>query len=77
MAQSMAKHFTLGALLRFTAPSIAMVIFTSIYGIVDGLFVSNFAGKTAFAAVNLILPPVIILSTMGYMLGTGGSALIA
>ncbi len=45
MAQSMAKHFTLGALLRFTAPSIAMVIFTSIYGIVDGLFVSNFAGK--------------------------------
>lgn len=77
MAQSMAKHFTLGALLGFTAPSIAMVIFTSIYGIVDGLFVSNFAGKTAFAAVNLILPPVIILSTMGYMLGTGGSALIA
>ncbi len=77
MTISMAEHFTWGKLLRFTFPSILMVIFTSLYGIVDGLFVSNFAGKTAFAAVNLILPPVIILSTLGYMLGSGGSALVA
>lgn len=77
MTTSLSQHFTWGALLRFTAPSILMVIFTSLYGIVDGLFVSNFAGKTAFAAVNLIIPPVIILSTLGYMFGTGGSALVA
>lgn len=54
-----------------------MFIFTSIYGIVDGLFVSNFVGKTAFAAVNLIMPPIMILSTVGFMFGTGGSALVA
>lgn len=77
MAVSMGKHFDWGALIRFTLPSIGMFIFTSIYGIVDGLFVSNFAGTTAFAAVNLIMPVVIILSTVGYMFGTGGSALVA
>ncbi len=77
MTVSMEQHFDWGSLLRFTFPSILMVIFTSLYGIVDGLFVSNFAGKTAFAAVNLIMPPIIILSTAGYMFGTGGSALVA
>ena len=73
----MDKHFTWGQLLRFTLPSIVMFIFTSLYGIVDGLCVSNFAGKTAFAAVNLIMPPIMILSTVGFMFGTGGSALVA
>lgn len=77
MPVDMSKHFTWGALLKFTAPSIAMMIFTSLYGIVDGLFVSNFAGKTAFAAVNLIMPFVMILSTAGFMVGTGGSAIVA
>ncbi len=74
---SMEEHFDWGKLIRFTLPSIGMFIFTSIYGIVDGLFISNFAGTTSFAAVNLIMPVVIIFSTVGYMLGTGGSALIA
>lgn len=77
MAVDMAKHFNWGALLKFTAPSIAMMLFTSLYGIVDGLFVSNFAGKTAFAAVNLIMPFIMILSTAGFMIGTGGSAIVA
>ena len=77
MPISMDKHFTWGQLLRFTLPSIVMFIFTSLYGIVDGLCVSNFAGKTAFAAVNLIMPPIMILSTVGFMFGTGGSALVA
>ncbi len=77
MTTDMSRHFTWGALLKFTAPSIAMMIFTSIYGIVDGLFVSNFAGKTAFAAVNFAMPIIMILSPVGYMIGTGGSALVA
>lgn len=58
-------------------PSIAMMIFTSIYGVVDGFFVSNFAGKTPFAAVNLIMPFLMIVSTVGFMFGTGGAALVA
>ena len=73
----LSDHFTFRKLLRFTFPSIVMMIFTSIYGIVDGFFVSNFAGKTAFAAVNFIIPFLIILSTPGFMLGTGGSALVS
>ncbi len=77
MTQDMSRHFSWGALLRFTAPSIAMMIFTSIYGIVDGLFVSNFAGKTAFAAVNFVLPIIMIPSAVGFMIGTGGSAIVA
>lgn len=77
MTQDMARHFTWGALLRFTLPSIAMMIFTSIYGIVDGLFVSNFAGKTAFAAVNFVMPIIMIPSAVGFMIGTGGSAIVA
>ncbi|SPF68907.1 Multi antimicrobial extrusion protein [Propionibacterium ruminifibrarum] len=73
----MSRHFSVRALLRFTLPSISMMIFTSIYGIVDGLFVSNFAGKTAFAAVNLIMPFIMILGTLGFMMGSGGSALVS
>ncbi len=73
----LSEHFTNKKLLKFTLPSIAMMIFTSIYMIVDGLFVSNFAGKTAFAAVNLIMPVLMILGTIGYMFGTGGTALVS
>ncbi len=63
--------------MRFVLPSIAMMIFTSIYGVVDGLFVSNFTGKTAFAAINLIMPFLMVLGGFGFMVGTGGSALVA
>lgn len=73
----LSDHFTYGRLIRFTLPSIGMIIFTSIYGVVDGFFVSNFAGKTPFAAVNLIMPFLMILSTVGLMFGTGGSAIVA
>ena len=74
---ALSDHFTFGRLLRFTLPSIAMMIFTSIYGVVDGIFVSNFAGKTAFAAINLIMPYLMLFGTLGFMLGTGGTALIS
>lgn len=77
MRIQLSDHFTTGKLLRFVAPSIVMMIFTSIYGVVDGLFVSNFVGKTAFAAVNLIFPLLMILGALGFMIGTGGSALVA
>lgn len=70
-------HFTYARLFRFVLPSIVMMVFTSIYGVVDGLFVSNFAGKTAFASINLIMPFLIILGAMGFMLGTGGTALVS
>ena len=73
----LAGHFTYGRLLRFTLPSIIMMIFTSIYGIVDGFFVSNFVGKTSFAAVNFIMPVLLILGCVGFMFGTGGGALIS
>ena len=73
----LSDHFTYKTLLRFTIPSMIMMIFTSIYGIVDGFFVSNYAGKTAFAAVNFIIPFLIIISTPGFMIGTGGSALVS
>lgn len=73
----LSDHFTYRRLLRFTLPSIAMMIFTSIYGVVDGLFVSNFVGKTPFAAVNLIMPFLMMLGALGFMFGTGGCALIA
>ena len=77
MKIQLSDHFTTGKLLRFVAPSIVMMIFTSVYGVVDGLFVSNFVGKTAFAAVNLIFPLLMILGALGFMIGTGGSALVA
>ena len=70
-------RFNYRKLLRFTFPSIIMMIFTSIYCIVDGFFVSTFAGKTAFAAVNFIMPYLMILGTLGFMFGAGGSALVA
>ena len=73
----LSDHFTYGRLLRFTLPSIAMMIFTSIYSVVDGFFISNFAGKTAFAALNLIFPFIMILGGMGFMVGTGGTALVS
>ena len=73
----LSDHFTNGRLLRFTLPSICMMIFTSIYGMVDGFFISNFVGKTAFASVNLIMPMLQILGGVGAMLGVGGSALVA
>lgn len=73
----LSDHFTYKKLLRFTLPSIVMMIFTSIYGVVDGLFVSNFVGKTSFAAVNFIMPFLMMLGAVGFMFGTGGSALIA
>lgn len=77
MKIQLSDHFTYRRLLRFTFPSIVMMIFTSIYGVVDGFFVSNFVGKTPFAAVNFIMPFLMILGAVGFMFGTGGSALIA
>lgn len=73
----LSDHFGYRRLIRFTIPSILMMIFTSIYGVVDGFFVSNFVGKTSFAAVNFIMPFLMITGVMGFMFGTGGSALIA
>ena len=73
----LSDHFTFRRLLRFTLPSMVMMVFTSIYGVVDGIFVSNFAGKTAFAAINLIMPYLMVFGTLGFMVGTGGSALVA
>ena len=77
MRIKLSDHFGYKRLIGFTLPSIAMMIFTSIYGVVDGFFVSNFAGKTPFAAINLIMPFLMILSTLGFMFGTGGSAIVA
>lgn len=77
MKIQLSDHFTYKKLLKFTFPSIVMMIFTSIYGVVDGFFVSNFVGKTPFAAVNFIMPVLMILGAIGFMFGTGGSALIA
>ncbi len=73
----LSEHFTYKKLARFTIPSIGMMIFTSLYGVVDGLFVSNFVGKTAFAAINLIMPYLMILGAIGFMVGTGGNALVS
>lgn len=73
----LSEHFDYKRLIRFTIPSIVMMLFTSIYGVVDGFFVSNFAGKTPFAAVNFIMPVLMILGCIGFMFGTGGSALLS
>ena len=72
MSISLSEHFTYKKLLRFVFPSIIMMIFTSIYSVVDGLFVSNFVGKTALAAINLIMPFIMGISALGFMIGTGG-----
>lgn len=77
MKIQLSEHFTYKKLLRFVLPSIIMMIFTSIYSVVDGLFVSNFVGKTALAAINLTLPIIMGLSALGFMIGTGGSAIVA
>ena len=76
MKIQLSDHFSYGKLIRFTLPSIGMMIFTSLYGIVDGFFVSNFTGKTPFAAVNLVWPLMMIFATVGFMFGTGGSAIV-
>lgn len=76
MRIQLSEHFTYKKLIRFVLPSIIMMIFTSIYGVVDGLFVSNLVGKTSFAAVNLIMPFIMILGALGFMVGTGGSAIV-
>lgn len=73
----LSEHFSYKKLIRFTLPTIIMMIFTSIYGVVDGLFVSNVAGSEAFAGVNLIMPALMILGSIGFMIGTGGSALVS
>ena len=72
----LSDHFTCSRLIRFVLPCIGTMLFTSIYGIVDGLCVSNFVGKTAFAAVNLIMPLPMLIGSIGFMLGTGGSAIV-
>ena len=77
MSIQLSDHFTYKKLLKFTLPSIAMMIFTSIYGVVDGFFVSNFAGDIPFKAVNLIMPFLMIFGTVGFIFGTGGTAIVA
>lgn len=77
MEIKLSDHFTYKRLLKFTLPSIAMMIFTSIYSVVDGFFVSNFAGDIPFKAVNLIMPFLMIMATVGFMFGTGGTAIVA
>lgn len=73
----LSDHFTYGKLIRFVYPSVIMMIFTSIYGVVDGLFVSNYVGKTPFSAINLVMPFLMLLGGIGFMFGTGGTALVA
>ncbi len=73
----LSDHFTYKRIFTFVLPSIIMMIFTSVYGVVDGIFVSNFVGKTAFAAVNIILPFISILGALGFVIGTGGNAIVA
>lgn len=77
MQIQLSDHFHYGKLLRFTLPSIIMMIFASVYSVVDGFFVSNFVGTSSFAAVNLIMPFTQIIACVGYMFGTGGSALVS
>lgn len=77
MELKLSEHFTYKKLILYVLPCVAMMILTSVYGIVDGFFVSNYAGKNAFAAVNLIMPVLMGVSSLGFMIGTGGSALVA
>ena len=76
MNNKLAQHFTYSKLLTFTLPTICMMIFTSIYTIVDGFFISNYVGKTAFAAINLVWPALMIIASLGFMVGSGGSAIV-
>lgn len=77
MKIKLSSHFSYGKILKLVTPSIAMMVFVSIYGVIDGLFVSNFVGKTPFAAVNLIMPFLMVLGALGFMIGTGGSAIVS
>ncbi len=77
MEINLSEHFTYKKLIKFTLPTIIMMIFTSIYGVVDGVFISNVAGSNSFASINLIMPVIMILGTIGFMIGTGGSAIIS
>lgn len=77
MKIKLSSHFSYGKILKLVAPSIAMMVFVSIYGVIDGLFVSNFVGKTPFAAVNLVMPFLMVLGALGFMIGTGGSAIVS
>ena len=77
MEINLSEHFTYKKLIKFTLPTIIMMIFTSIYGVVDGLFVSNIIGSNAFASINLIMPAIMIIGTIGFMIGTGGSAIVS
>mgnify|MGYP000882312389 CR=1 FL=1 len=73
----LSDHFTMGRLLRFTLPSIVMMVCTSIYSVVDGLFVANIVGSDALASINIVMPLFLVLGAFGFMLGTGGSAEVA
>ena len=77
MQIKLSDHFTYSRLYRFTLPSITMMIFTSVYGVVDGLFISNFVGKEPFAAINLIFPVIMLIGTVGFMMGAGGTAIVS
>lgn len=77
MEINLSEHFTYKKLIKFTLPTIIMMVFTSIYGVVDGIFVSNVVGSDAFSAINLIMPAIMIIGTIGFMIGTGGSAVIS
>ena len=77
MAIHLYDSFNYRRLIRFVIPSVVMMVFASLYGVVDGLVVSNYVGKTAFASVNLIMPFLMVITTVGFMIGTGGSALVA
>lgn len=77
MRIKLSDHFSYKKLIRFVIPSVCMMIFTSIYSVVDGFFVSNYAGKTPFAALNLIYPLLMMLAALGFMIGTGGSAVVS
>ena len=77
MRIQLSDHFTFRRLLRFALPSVTMMIFTSIYGIVDGLFVSNFVGTIPFAAINLMMPIFMIIGSIGFMMGAGGTAIVS
>jgi len=77
MKISLSDHFNYKKLIRFTVPTIAMMIFTSIYGVVDGFFISNYAGDLAFTSINIIYPAIMMVASIGFMFGTGGSAIVA
>lgn len=77
MQIKLSDHFTYSRLYRFTLPSIIMMIFTSVYGVIDGLFISNFVGKEPFAAINLIFPVIMLIGTVGFMMGAGGTAIVS